>query len=451
MPPGVIQVPNLATLELLAPSTRVTDGCLAYVQTLKRCFELDRSSADAPIAGQRVSATGGGVWRSTSYYSPEAGPWTARTDWHIDATSGSVEGDGSASSPLSSWLELMTRLNDQQMRGLTTISLHTPLGEVIDASRFSLHSSGLLIAGDAGATTVVGGNVTTYTNESLVGSGSAPDLTSAAVADWTAYEGLRIRFTSGPAAGCWSNIAKANPNGTGVQHARLPAPVMASLTNPTFPVPLADNAWVVETLPQVAGYIAPRGIVTQPATLQGVSLADVVSPTRHWIMAGPRTVLWGCTLGDVTITGERIDIHGCRIGSSAYPEINGQSVFYYGCTFRKIILKTMYSNSDHNVYQGGVTVNAGNNIFHHAGAFDTVGLSGVMIGGPGTWVYFFGTFYGQGNARYGVELPAGGCGANYSSKPIVTGTLGNARIAGVNYAWADIPVVATNLSGIVTP
>ena len=233
-------VPNLASLAALSVASATSEA--VWVDSLRRVFVADPTVAPA-IAGQVVPASdGSGVWRSQSGFSPYAGAWTSQTVWHID-TAGSVEGDGSAGNPISSWAELMSRLNGQQLPPGVTINLHSNLNEYIDARRLIPDpTSGIVITGQPAAVSLVpGATVATYTGESTVAPGEAPKLTSAAIADWTPWLGFRIRFTSGPAAGAYSSVAAVNPGGAGLNVARIPAPIIADYANPSFPVPLAGN------------------------------------------------------------------------------------------------------------------------------------------------------------------------------------------------------------------
>ena len=445
-------VPDLASLTALS-GLAAADGTVVWVDKLHRLFAKD-PTASALSPGQVVASSTPGVWRSLgAAFNPKAGYWAARTDWHIDAVAGTVEGVGSAADPISSWAELMARINGQQLPPGVTISLHSDLAEYIDARALIPDpTSGVVITGQPAAVDLVpGATVATYTGESLVAPGEAPRLTSAAIADWTPWVGFRLRFTSGPAAGAYSSVAAVNPGGAGLNVARIPAPVLANYANPTYPVPVAGNSFVLEQLPTVLGYHPPRsngGV--QDVTLSDVAFPAPVSPGKNRITGG-NVVLFGCILDRCLIACNEARLQGCRVGalSGSNSNLNNGNYFYNGCTLYFTLIDSWRSDCDHVVFQKGVFMYDGSHTVHHSGAFDS-SASGLIVA-AGSRVNFFGRFYGYGNASYGVDMPNGVTGANYDSKPLVTGTLGDNRIAGVVNDWAAIPLVAGNLSGIVTP
>jgi hypothetical protein len=453
MPPGIVQVANLTLLGLLAPSNRITDGALAYVQSLKRCFQLDRYSADAPIAGQRVAATGGGSWRSTNAFSSKAGPWTSRTDWHIDAVTGSVEGDGSASSPLSSWVELKTRLDNQQLLPGTTISIHSDLAEIIDASQFIPDQTGLVITGDPGATTVLSATVLSYTGESFVAPGEAPILRSAAVADWTPYEGYRVRFTSGAASGAYTSIAVANPAGAGLDRARIPAPSLCAYPTASYPAPGVGSSFVLERLSAILGYSPPKVVIGIPTILRGFALPETLPP--YGILIDGTIAMFGCTSGDIDIRGARADIQGCRFSSPAGlgAQIDSQGAYINSSTIHWSNCLSRYAFTNHNVWQEGLYIAGGSWTLHHSGCFDNAFGDGLTINSPGAFGFLSGRLYGSGNSDYGINVPFSGSCVAFDTLPVITGAINDAAVAGTASTWAALPPggLIVNLAGIVKP
>ena len=135
-PAGPFQIDSVVDLAALAAigGPRPTNGDLIWVSKLPRPFLFDATPGPG-VPGQVVPTTDGlGVYRSVNGFSNGASFWTSRTDWHIDAGAGTIEGDGSAAEPLSSWSELVTRIAGQQLGPGTKVTIHGPLSEVVDYS-----------------------------------------------------------------------------------------------------------------------------------------------------------------------------------------------------------------------------------------------------------------------------------------------------------------------------
>ena len=331
------------------------------------------------------------------------------------------------------------------------IYIHSDLPEVLDASTFIPDpTTGVEISGEPGATTVLTGTVATYTAESFVAPGEAPLLTSAAVADWTTLEGYRIRFTSGPADGAYSSVAAANPNGAGVNVARIPAPCLCAYPTPTYPVPAAGNGFVLEQLVEVLGYVPPVSNAGENI-LRGVAFPELVE-TR--IQSANEVILWGCTSGDIEVDSLRINLQGCRLCSAGgfACALNGQWANIASTTIHWSLVACVVMFCDHCVWQEGFYFDSGRATMHHSGGFDTPGGDAMTLFN-GAHVDLFGVWYGNGNTDYGIALLQGLCGATYlaAQPPIANGALGDAFVAGAAFAWGALPIVGANLSGIVTP
>jgi hypothetical protein len=447
--------PSLAGLAALG-AQQSDPGQLVWVESLGRPFLAQDGLVGAAVPGQVVhSLDGQRTWRSMSGASPLASPWRTRTDWHVDAVLGSVEGDGSAAHPVSSWLELATRLDGQQLLPGTTITLHSDLAEVVDASRLIPDPTGLVISGDAGATTVLAGTVLSYTGESLVAPGEAPILRSAAVADWTPLEGYRIRFTTGAAAGAYTTVAVANPAGAGLDRARIPAPCLCAYPTPTYPVPGAGSAFVVERLPAILGYMPPTVNAGTPTILTGVAFPEALPPDVN-VVDGQSYALFGCTGGDTVFRGNRTDVQGCRFGSPAgfVVQFDANMPVVFSSTIHWGLASAGFALTDHVVWQEGLYVSGGVWSLHHTGCFDNGFGDGLALFAPGSFVFLYGVLYGSGNSDYGVDVLYGGSCVSYTNLPIIAGAINDAAIAGVGMAWAGFPpggVVGANLSGIVNP
>ena len=208
---------------------------------------------------------------------------------------------------------------------------------------------------------------------------------------------------------------------------------------------------MIEQLPSILGYHPPPSTGTvQDVTLSSVAFPEPASPSRNRITGG-QTTLFGCTLGRTTLAVPEARLFGCRVGAltGSNSNLNDGNYFYQGCTMNFTLVDSWRSDCDHVVFERGVFFFDGSHTVHHSGAFDSA-TSGATVA-AGCRLNFFGVFYGYNNTQYGVDMPNGVTGANYNSKPVVTGALGDNRIAGVVNTWAAIPLVAANLSGIVTP
>lgn len=434
----IIQVSNLADLATLAPSEEVIDGCFVYVQLLRRHFVLDRSSSDAPLSGQRVSATGGGMWRSTRIFSHDSDPWSSRDDWHIDALNGSPENDGSSAYPLDSWRELVTRIGGHPLPPNSVISLHSSINEVVDASTFIPDpTTGLVITGEPGASVDVAAVVGTWAGMSLVGSGEFPILTSPGVPDWTAYQGKRIRFTTGAKPDAITQVSKSNPAGMGVGYARVAPPVRMEWPGFANATPSAGNEFVVETLPAILGYTAPRtvGNHTAPVLLRGVSLPMVSHPSRLEL-AGDTIILYGCTAGDIDIFAIRTIIVGCRLGVSVGAVQRVHYAWNKGNTYYKCSMQCGFSELYNSVVEGKLSYSAGAHFIGDVGVFDST--SSPIALHDGAACLQNSAVVGNSNVGYGIQFVSGSRWG-YATKPIITASLGDFYLGGTGRSWSAAP------------
>lgn len=447
-------VASVAALQQLTYDD-VDPGTFVWVEELFCPFIADGNVSQAPLAGQRVLTNDGTrLWRRLPGNLIASGYWPSRTDWHIDPVAGRFNGNGSAADPINSWLELASRLNGQPLGTGTQISIHGDLAETIDASDLIAPPAGVLITGEPGATTVLPGTVGVFTPEVHVAPGESPVMSSPAVPDWTALEGYRLRFLNGPAAGALSSVARADPAGVGVAWTRLPQPTLwniAAPTTPTYPSPVAGNSFVVERLPAALGYIPPSraGRETNSVFLRGIGFPE----TQTTQIAGTRVFLIGCTTGDTLIDALESFLIGCRFSSplGLFANLAGGKHWMLGCTFHWSLFEAFSTDANHCVFEEGDFPFGGSHGRHHCGAFDSPGAAGLTLASPGCSMQLFGTYYGSGNDTYGIEVVYGGGVASYDVKPVITGTINDASIAGAGMAWAAVPFVGPNLSGIVTP
>lgn len=442
--------PDLASLAHLG-ELQVDAGQIVWVETLERPFVAAAGIA-VPFPGQVVPALDGSLsWRSLSGFSPRSGPWASRTDWHIDAVAGSVEGTGSASSPLSSWAELKARLDNQQLRPGTKVTLHTSLAEVLDFSLFIQDSAGPLeITGDPGATVLAADTVNTYTAETVVAPGESPILIGNTIADWTPYVARRIRFVNGPPAGGYSASARVNPGGAGLNRTRLCRPIVPAYPAGTYVTPAAGNVFVVEALPSVLGLAANASQPANPVILRGIAFPEARTPVNATNLA-----FWGCTGGNLQNYVVGLNVQGCRMGNPS-DVVTGWGLYTNEAQIRCCVLfglRSYGSRSDMRniVGQGGAMLYGGITDIYNSGFFDST-TDGVSIIRAGAFAYGSTAVYGYGNASYGIQVYRGLSGMTYAAKPVITGTTANCRITGTNYTWAALPAALNTLgAGIVTP
>jgi len=445
--------PNLAGLAILG-ARQFGAGSIVWVQSLRRPFVKDAGGGVA-VPGQVVTCTdGSGVWRSLTPFSEQAGYWTSRTDWHIDASSGSTEGDGSAAQPLDSWRELLARLSGQQLAPNTTINLHTSISEQLQlGSLVPDDTTSLTVTAEPAATTVATGTVTSYTAETVVAPGEAPVLRSTDVADWTPYTNMRVRFLDGNAAGALTWVAKAAPGAYSVEYARVPRPMRPGYPFPTDSTPSVGSTFVIESLATVDSFALSGATARYATIVRGLQGPQPTGGDANQAIGGGRAIFQGCAIGDAAVTSEYLRFQACRLGTPGGSSVLFRSGFYdfNGCLFfRAYTDRWAAMRVNDCVFQNGVIVWTSFWTLAHTGIFDSP-ISGLTVSAAGASLQLGSAgLYGYGNAQYGIEVESPGCMVGYSStKPVITGTLANFRLAGVNHAWVDAPLTdATWLSAI---
>lgn len=190
---GLGWVPNLAALALLP----ATSPYLVWVETLECFWHRNPTSTEAADAITVIAAIGGGRWeRITSSTSLR---WLSQADWYVSDT-GDDENPGTLALPLATIEEVSRRISVGPIAQDTTVWLTA--GTTITQANVSVDGGG------AGRTFTirsiytydVADVVTTWTPlDHVTPSGNL--IAGTAIADWTAYVGRRLRFTSGDAIG----------------------------------------------------------------------------------------------------------------------------------------------------------------------------------------------------------------------------------------------------------
>ena len=462
---SVFPCANLNQLtDLRAPD--VEAGSLAWVQSLRAAFVLDRSGTESPVDGQLVAAGDGvGLWRRMRPFWRETPPWRDRTEWYIDATNGSVEGDGSAGSPISSWSEFQQRLAGGIV-GRTTVHILTDLDEVLDCETLTEtgrwddpESTFLYVTGEQGAQAVLTTEITAWTDPNAVANEWAL-LEAAGVADWSGYVGSRIAVLDGPAAGSVCYVGTADPAGAGLDVARVSQP--AQLAWPYIFTPAVGNTIAIQTLPQVRGFLqAPLLAEGSGTVFTGLHVDAGFFPVTA-LARGTSLFMDRCIIADGRLTAaDYVYATGCRFGGTAFPYfvLGGSLVDTIGCLYfgDECMVDTRFAHAQACLWQGGLKLWSGSNAtLQSCGIFDGAGNAVSFqdfYGDTRAVLSLAGdAILGKGNAGYGVDVPLSGTVVNYAALPIVTGATGDARITGVPFAWGALPPAVNALgSGIVTP
>lgn len=457
-PEPSITVPTVSGLSA-SPRVPYPAGALAWVESLRRLFVLDRSATDAPVPGQLVAAPGGGLWRATRPWLGGANPWAHRADWYVDPVTGSLEGDGSAGDPVNTLAEVQARLEGMRVEQDTVINVLGNTDEIADFRSLAMSNppARFRVDGLLGATTQLTATLTTYTAESNV-TNEQVLMTSIDIPDWTPFVGMRGRFLDGPAANAVFWIGTENPAGAGVNVARTTR-CNNTDTDYLLDTPNPGDTFVLETLPVVRAVWLPHR--------RGGSSSLVVPCLRSLEFAGED---W------LEIGGDDSYIIGCKASSNVYQQTN--VTHFYGCEFTGYVSCVV---GDYVVFRA--TCNRGPLLLNGTGGFVTeealvqgsyISCWGqvILIKGlgifdsntHGLWVVgrnvncyiqtgggVAGGVRGTGNVGFGIFAEEPGTLWTYAIKPVITGTAGDTSFRGVARAYAAVPFYdAANLCSLLT-
>jgi hypothetical protein len=448
-PESAIVVPDIAGLAV-HPPTPYPAGALAWIETLRALFVLDRSATEAPVSGQLVVADdGAGLWRRLDVYGSAVSPWAAQTEWYIDANNGDVENDGAAAGrALPCWMELEARLRHQILTATTTVHLASDLDEAIRAS-WSLRGGYFLLDGCSGITVEGTDTLSVVTAKSAV-TNEWLLVQAAGIADWTPYIGRRLRITAGARENCVMWVLAADPDALGAHVAR---------------VTLAYNPWTFGTAnPQAADPIA----IERLPVIQGLWLepGDSSFGSYHWIRScafdqasdnteirvDQEAYLTGCRIDYVHVDGSSLFfMGGCLIGPAGgiqRVEPKKLQVWNSGMMGTRIGLREAGESSLISTISQGARINVPRHTYlKDCGAFDA--SDGVHLELSGS-IDIINGMLGKGNG-VGVYFERGASFIAYEGgKPVITGAT-ELRINGAVTNWAAVPFWnPVDATGIVT-
>lgn len=120
-------VVNEASLGALDGS-QLPDFAEVHVATYKQPWKLNKTSAAALIANQRIAAVGGGRWERKLVGHPD---WAAQTAWSMDPSAGSDEASGAPGFPIKTLAEFSRRM---QLANVGTYTITLVAGAVVPSS-----------------------------------------------------------------------------------------------------------------------------------------------------------------------------------------------------------------------------------------------------------------------------------------------------------------------------
>ena len=464
-------VADLAALALIGVYNYV-DGERFWVRST-RCHWTLRTTADAVVAMERVAtATAGRVWEREAPALPNS-TWATQANWYVHPSTGSDEADGAASgTALLTVKEVFRRLRGVTLQQNTFVWVMAA-GATLDGDGVGIsYPQGLVIDGSQAATTILTTTVESFTDINTT-TNEWKLLTLTGVSDMTPYVGKRVRVTSGARQHNIYHIAKENPDGLGLNVARIstsylmdPTGVLgAAGTNPQD----GDDV-VVEDLPTIVG-IPSMGVTGQGYLV--VRSFNITNTTSYCI--GNKTTsilsyLSGCRLElssvvDWTITG-------CAWIRSSNASISVTRVHSVGVNYSAFIGTSpgISLSISHGylvsaiVQSAGLRFSAGavtNYIYVPSGVWDsTVADAAIVLTHCArVEVQAGGVLMGKGNTGFGLGMfegcSIGGTSGSFLT-PNITGTKGDFFVSNFyapdTISWSMIPYWDTAFAaGVFVP
>lgn len=459
---AVLTVANVAAL--IAFGAGLTDGSLAWVQTLRTYFAFESSAASLTIDGITVEATSvGGASRWVRTQHADAVWRIGHDNWYVDPAVGNDENDGAtALTALQTFAELARRWGNGPLVQTTDPNLCINLfvlSDVAPPDQLVIRpifgpDTALRIFGGVSATIRVG-TVTAFASQ-------IPGLnTSAQIAD-AAFGGVwelgeRLRITS-PGAAFNACCQLQNDLGGGVVEVSVPAYADEStfVTVPTALFPSVGDAYAVERLRTVPiGFTKAQPSVWPTGFLPVIDMVDCnlvpVSGFTNFqnlnYIEGEGAndfslILYQCTIdiapsmrGVIAVNSFfRVD----EIELRQTAQINGGGAWVPAGVPAFILFSAHdgFSTLDYNFQSWGVAFAAASPgscgsfaVFNASPSFINPGGHGVRVGNasafePPTKFRFRGQVWGQGNTGMGLHVAATSS-VEHGPQPTITGGTGD--------------------------
>lgn len=221
-----------------------TVGGLVYVETLLCYFHRNQLSTLTPDGITVIAANGGGNWERL--VPTTALDWLSQAAWYIDSAAGDDENAGDVANPLATSDELNRRLSVGSLQQNTTVTIvegttldHFVLNIDIDTYSIDIVGEPTLVTSDT---------VSAYSARNHA-TPVGYRMEATGIADWTPYVGMRVRGTSGASTGAYCWVAREDPQGAGLDVARISQPSGLPFGSLINLVP--GDSFVIETFPSI--------------------------------------------------------------------------------------------------------------------------------------------------------------------------------------------------------
>ncbi len=442
--------PNLLNtgVEATTPNQTLRSALIAGVPTL---WVLDRNSAETPDGVTVVAASlGGGNWHRQEL-GADTSRWGAQTGWEIDAVAGDDLASGAPGDPLATFAEFRRRVSAARITVAMVVSISNTLGDPLDGA-FHFSAGGSLHIQGTAPTTQATDTIATWTAAST-GANEYHLITATGIADWTPYEGMRVRLTDGADSGAVFWIAKANPNALGLNVARVSKPIKGYDAAGTLVVPTPGTGIVIETLTEVPSQCSLRSLTSDTWFSESILVTDIHIVGGFAELNSDSIQLGGCRLFYPFIqTDIELQLLGCVLAGNGCA-IRGGEVQLKACLV--LGTGTIYCPSviTESLWQGCMLKLLGycRDMHGFVGVFDSPN-DGVNLLGPNASCHVEDDLIGKGNTDYGVRVTNGQGVLSYATKPIITGAINDTLIGPTPRAWATVPFICTVCgAAIVTP
>lgn len=441
------------------PTASLSSGATAYVDTIEDEFVFDPDSALTADGITVVDGNGGGQWLRRTHIGNQR--WREQAEWHIDASTGNDENDGSAANPLASFAELRRRYGvNPFIPQSTQVFVESDLDETLFFDGTVTLDSGVIYRVTGGVRTVLA----TGTLDNVVtqdrGTQTPMRLDDAGI---DAFVDRRVRFTDGAAAGatCWGFRSPAADQLDCVQSVTYDSTADPLPSGGTPVTPSAGDSYVIEELFQVGGINLTFERLTTPALSEdfifSVEDLDVLSADGMFVMRAETLlgILVGSRVGSAEISSAtRAAFTSCFVNSTTHL---GRVESYGASLLKSDVGGVFFQEGAHCTLQGDTIMADGPLTFIEstltltdAAAFDSP-QSGINLSRGSSGNVVSGTVWGDGNTDFGWDIRANSV-VSYSTgnKPTLTGAGGDTQIGGAAVAYGSIPLFDTDTaSGMV--